>query len=372
VGSATGVAHPGVRWPLDPRPPPAELVPRAEAGPQPPVGQPQAGLGLPQPAESRSGATAHPRTQPLPQRSADPPPPQLPQSRPLPRAAADPPRILALLRTQPLPGVMSDPLGSRLLRREAADRPRTQPLAQRAAGPARAGERSAAQALARPPGPEPPTLLPLTPAGPRVARAAVPAPTRRPERRLPKLRRTAPPGSSPAPAPWPPDPGGRPAPGSHPAPEPGRRRPGSWRAALALEATGRADPAQARPPGPAGALAVAQARSRTPRSAGSPLPNGTGRPSRPGRRRPRDPAPERPADPSPRRPARGVRGALVGDARAGGWGRSFGPRKLPRAAARTGVGPSLSGPAGFRDSPCPQPASVRYRRRAPGVRLEPS
>jgi hypothetical protein len=103
VGSATGVAHPGVRWPLDPRPPPAELVPRAETGPQQSDGQPRADRGLPQPAEGRSDATADLRTRPLPQRSADPPRPQLPRTRPLPGAAADPPR------TQQLPQAAADP-----------------------------------------------------------------------------------------------------------------------------------------------------------------------------------------------------------------------------------------------------------------------
>jgi hypothetical protein len=100
---------------------------------------------------------------------------------------------------------------------------------------------------------------------------------------------------------------------------------------------------RAPPPDPAGARPVASARSRTPRSAGSPLPNETGRPSRPGPRRPRGPAPGRPADRPPRRPARGVRGALVGDARADGWGRSFGPRKLPRAAPGRASGPAYRG-----------------------------
>jgi hypothetical protein len=200
--------------------------------------------------------------------------------------------------------------------------------------------RQAVEVSGRPRGSEPPASVPAAPAPLRVGRAPVPVPARRrPEPRPPRLHRTAPPGSPPAPGPW--------------------------------------------PPGPAGVRPVASAPSRTWRSAGSPLPNEAGRLPRPGWRRPQDPAPERPADRSPRRsPAREVRGALVGDARAGGWGRSFGPRKLPRAAPRTGIGASLSGPAGFRDSPRPQPASVRPGSRRcedpsmltdlVAVRLEPS
>jgi hypothetical protein len=353
LGSATGRAHPGGRWPLERRPPPAEVARRTGAGPQQPDGRPRAaGPGLPR-SEGRSGPTA------------------------------DPPRTLALLRTRPLPWAVSPPLTQTLLR-STADPPMTELIARRERCSPRAGRRSAAQAPVRPPGPEPPASLPWTTAPPRVARAPRPAPTRRrPAPRPPRHWRTAPlvpwrpaPVSwRPAQVPWPPDPGRRrPAPDWHPAPESGRRPASRW-AALALEATGLADPAQTRPPGSAGALSVGAARSRTPRSAGSPLLNGTGRPARPDRRRPQDPAPEPPGNRPPRppwRPTRGIRVALPGDVRAGGWGRSFGPRKLPRAAPRTGVGPSLSRPAGFRDSPCPQPTSVPYRRRAPGVRLEPS
>jgi hypothetical protein len=52
----------------------------------------------------------------------------------------------------------------------------------------------------------------------------------------------------------------------------------------------------------------------------------------------------------PARATRVVPGDRGRGALARGWGRSFGPRKLPRAAPRTGVGPSLSGRGRFRDS----------------------
>jgi hypothetical protein len=99
----------------------------------------------------------------------------------------------------------------------------------------------------------------------------------------------------------------------------------------------RSGPGPARPPHPTQVPGSARAPPRPDRSAGSP-----------------------PPDPRPAAPAQGVRralGDLARDARAGGRGRSFGPRKLPRAAPRTGVGPSLSRLACFCDSPCPQPAT---------------
>jgi hypothetical protein len=66
----------------------------------------------------------------------------------------------------------------------------------------------------------------------------------------------------------------------------------------------------------------------------------------PPRRQGEGPAASPPPDPRPAAPTRGARrvlGDLARDARAGGRGRSFGPRKLPRAAPGRASGPAYRG-----------------------------
>ena len=118
----------------------------------------------------------------------------------------------------------------------------------------------------------------------------------------------------------------------------------------------RSGPGPARPPHPTQVPGSAQAPPRLDRSAGPAPRRGASPPPWQGE----GPAASPPPDPRPAAPAQGIRRVLddlARDARAGGRGRSFGPRKLPRAAPRTGVGPSLSRLACFCDSLCPQPAT---------------
>jgi hypothetical protein len=139
------------------------------------------------------------------------------------------------------------------------------------------------------------------------------------------------------------------------------------------QAPGRPPPEPDRPvsPGPPQRPRPAHLRPGDPahlvRGPGRPSARDLGRPSAPGPGGPWGPEeraapPQAPAAVTPRprgwdqppRAARLAPGDRVRGALARGWGRSFGPRKLPRAAPRTGVGPSLSGRGRFRDSR-PQP-----------------
>jgi hypothetical protein len=215
---------------------------------------------------------------------------------------------------------VSPPPGPELDRRRAGVQPQPAP-------PTRPGSRS--------PGPGRPSTLGLDLARLLPLEAAA--------RRLPD------PDRPPAPHPGPPArPRREPAPRTGPGPAGRRRsRPGrrAGRGLTSREApryrsspTGPR-PRGRRPPGPA--RSSPRARWAGVRRAG--------RPAEPGGRVP----PERGPEVGPTRVVRPVLGGLVGDALAEGSGRSSGPRRLPCAAPRTGVAPSLSRRGRFRDRPSP-------------------